>query len=63
MKKSEKEEFFRLFGSKVEYFCDTIMYMKTFVYDPSLVSMSNVCDAGITQIVVGPNGGLRPCVE
>jgi len=32
-------------------------------YDPSLVSMSNVCDAGITQIVVGPNGGLRPCVE
>lgn len=32
-------------------------------YDPSVVSMSNVCDAGITQIVVGPNGGLRPCVE
>jgi len=32
-------------------------------YDPSLISMANVCDAGITQIVIGPNGGLRPCVE
>jgi radical SAM protein with 4Fe4S-binding SPASM domain len=32
-------------------------------YDPDLVSMSNVCDAGITQVVIGPNGGIRPCVE
>ena len=32
-------------------------------YNPSVVSMSNICDAAISQIVIGPNGGLRPCVE
>jgi radical SAM protein with 4Fe4S-binding SPASM domain len=27
------------------------------------VYVSNVCDAAINQIVIGPNGGVRPCVE
>lgn len=27
------------------------------------VFISNACDAGISQIVVSPNGDLRPCVE
>jgi radical SAM protein with 4Fe4S-binding SPASM domain len=25
--------------------------------------LGNICDAGITQIVIGPNGDLRPCVS
>jgi len=31
--------------------------------EDGVVTVSNVCDAGIHQIVVGPDGGLRPCVE
>ena len=32
-------------------------------YDHHTVNMSNFCDAGIEQVVIGPNGGIRPCVE
>jgi len=32
-------------------------------YDPSIISMANICDAALTQVVIGPNGGIRPCVE
>lgn len=28
-----------------------------------IVQVSNICDAGINQIVIGPDGGMRPCVE
>ncbi len=28
-----------------------------------VVGMSNVCDAAISQIVIGSDGGIRPCVE
>jgi radical SAM protein with 4Fe4S-binding SPASM domain len=28
-----------------------------------VVEMANVCDAAIYQIVIGPDGGIRPCVE
>jgi radical SAM protein with 4Fe4S-binding SPASM domain len=28
-----------------------------------VVQVANVCDAAINQVVIGPNGGIRPCVE
>jgi len=28
-----------------------------------VVQVANVCDAAINQVVIGPDGGIRPCVE
>jgi radical SAM protein with 4Fe4S-binding SPASM domain len=31
--------------------------------DDNKVEMANVCDAGLAQVVIGPEGNIRPCVE
>lgn len=32
-------------------------------YDPDKVKMANVCDAALAQVVIGPDGSIRPCVQ